>query len=443
MAFVLLILIAILTVWACFNPFVGMVGLLGVNIINPGELYPLIGALHVERVMVLVVLASSVLRIKFQFPRITRTVLIFWGAMFASVPLAFWPGGAFEKSWDFFRIVVYHVLVLNLLTTVQRFRLFVRAFVCLIGWIAGTTLWGYAHGSFDVHALRNGLERAQGLTSSGGDPNTLASTLVSSLPLMLLLAFKGEGKERLVAFALAGMALTAVVLTGSRTAIFTGLLLAIVFVLTHKQRFLYVLLLIPVLATTWVVMPQQLKDRYVETTDVATGKEKDLSYLNRLRAWRAGGAMFLSNPLTGVGTGQFANANGSEFWQGQRKLWLQPHSLYVQLAAELGLVGIICWLLFLSTTLRTNYALRNEFRNRDDLPGVVRFFPNACFYSYLALLIAGYAGHSLYRSTWFELAALVGACQLVSAIAPAPTPAPATVDPVATDSQSDVLEGAR
>jgi O-antigen ligase len=417
MALVLVIVIGVLTFWACFNPFVGMLGLLGVNLINPGELFPLIGSLHVERIMVIVVFISAIMRNKLQVPPISRRMLAFWAAMFIAVPLAFWPGGAFSKSLDFGRIVLYHFLVLNLITSVDRFRTFLRVYVCLIGWVALTTLWGYAHGSFDANALRNGLERAQGLTSSGGDPNSLGVTLVSALPLMLLVAFKGKGTERLLAFAFSGIAVTAVVLTGSRTAIFTSAILILAFIATQRHRFMYVLVLIPVLALIWTLMPQQYKDRYVAASDVATGNAQDESYLNRIRAWKAGGNMFLNNPLTGVGPGQFPNASGSEFWQGRVKLWLQPHNLYVQLGAELGLVGIVTWLLFITSVLKTNLSLRKVLASQPELPAVFRFFPQACLFSLLALLVSGYSGHLLYRNTWFELAALTAACQLISAVA--------------------------
>src|SRR5205814_10584703 len=74
------------------NPFAGLLGLLAINVIQPGELYPIFNTLHVERLAAIFVLASLLLhrgRIRFNYP-MSRQVLTFWLALFVSIPLAYW-----------------------------------------------------------------------------------------------------------------------------------------------------------------------------------------------------------------------------------------------------------------------------------------------------------------------------------------------------------------
>ena len=126
--------------------------------------------------------------------------------------------------------------------------------------------------------------------------------------------------------------------------------------------------------------------------------------------------MFKDNPLTGVGTGEFSNANGAKYWPGPRpKLWLNAHSLYIQLLAELGLVGVLAFTFFLVTLFRLNRRLSQQLASVADCPSWMRQFPTACMLTLLVLLFAGYSSHNLYRSTWYMVAALTASLQLILA----------------------------
>jgi len=120
--------------------------------------------------------------------------------------------------------------------------------------------------------------------------------------------------------------------------------------------------------------------------------------------------MFKDRPITGVGAGQFANANGAKYWPDKlHPIWLQPHSLYVQVMGELGTLGTAAFLAFLITLVRTNMELSRRLRSLTNVSGLAKCFPLACTLSVWVLLFAGYAGHTLYRNTWYMLAAMSGA----------------------------------
>jgi O-antigen ligase len=396
------------------NPFIGLLGLIVVNMVNPGELYPVFAVLHVERVFVVIVFISMLLRFKVHVPPISRNVLIFYASLWFSGLFAYYKGAALARVLDFGQVILYHLLIVNLVDDAKKFRTFIVTFVLLVGWIAGGTLWGYQHGNFNAGGLRAGIERAQGLTSAGGDPNSLGITLVSALPLVGLLLLQGSRKQKVIALAVFGISIVAVVLTASRTAFAVMVLLIGAFFVTRRKAFVYLPLALALFAVIWMSAPDQFKKRYVTITKVVDPNvdedELDESYLSRLYAWKAGREMFADYPLTGVGPGNFKTAIGTEYWPGKgRKRWLNPHNLYIQLIAELGILGVIVWGAFQWQLWKLNWRMKTMFAARDDLDGIVRYYPLACLFCLFALFVAGYSSHSLYRSTWYFLAALSGA----------------------------------
>jgi O-antigen ligase len=62
---------------------------------------------------------------------------------------------------------------------------------------------------------------------------------------------------------------------------------------------------------------------------------ESLAYKEREQAWQAAWIAFGSSPLTGVGPGCFAQAGG---WHGR----VYPHNLPLEIAAEFGIVGLLC-----------------------------------------------------------------------------------------------------
>jgi O-antigen ligase len=52
-------------------------------------------------------------------------------------------------------------------------------------------------------------------------------------------------------------------------------------------------------------------------------------------AWAA----FLAHPVTGVGAGQFKNYAPD----GREEAWRETHNVLLQVAAELGVVGLACF----------------------------------------------------------------------------------------------------
>ena len=79
--------------------------------------------------------------------------------------------------------------------------------------------------------------------------------------------------------------------------------------------------------------------------------------------WQAGGNMYLSDPLLGVGIGNY-NARYTDFnapyWEVSRG---HAHNYYIQAAAETGTIGLVAYLLLLGCGLVQ--GLRSTILTRD------------------------------------------------------------------------------
>jgi O-antigen ligase len=399
------------------KPFEGLLGLLAVTMINPGEIWPIIATMHIERLLVLVIFIGLIRQpARLIYPPLTKKIIIFWMAMVISIPLSFWPGGAVGFCLDFARIILYHFFIVNLTDTTKKFFILLFVFALLIGWVGGGAVWGYAHGSFDNMAIRNGFERATGLSESNGNPNTIGLTMVSGLPLVLLILGSEKKWQKVVGLIVALLAVSALILSGSRTSFVNFVLISLALLLNRKNiKFIPVLMVLGVVL--WGIIPQQDKERYADIFAVASGKQEDESYIAHRQAREAGYAMIKDYPITGVGAGQFPIAAGTKYWPTQEKLWENPHNLYVQIPAELGIIGVVAWVSFMVTFVKTGTKLKRLFAQPEyaSLPKPLKNFPRACMFALAALFIGGMFGHTLYRHTWYLLAGMIAALEIVAA----------------------------
>ena len=404
----LLLIIVVLALRGLSQPWFGLLGLLTVYVIQPGELYPVLDKLHLERILMVLVIGSFFSHgNKLRFPPQTKSFLMFFGAMLLAIPLAYWPGNSAAACLKYFEVVLLHLLIVSLMTDEKRIRQLIALMVALTGWLAMTSLILYSNGVREVHM---NVERATGLTSSGGDANTLGISLVIGMPLdFLLMRKENDWRLRLLGFVVfAGSAVT-VLITGSRTSAMAMVVVLTLLIFQNKRNLRFIPLLLIALPLAWMILPQQYKARYLTVENL----KNDDSYQNRILSWEGGIQMFLHNPLTGVGPENYTVANGMEYWPAAGpKHWLNAHSLYFKLLGELGSLGVITFGVYLFGVMRRNRRLLRE------LPGIatsaiVLHLPAYCNVCFLALLFTGYSAHNLYRPTWAILGAISGSLTLL------------------------------
>jgi O-antigen ligase len=183
------------------------------------------------------------------------------------------------------------------------------------------------------------------------DSNELALLIVTAAPFCLWVLRWSSVAWRVVA--IGGVLSVGYILNASAS---RGGFLAIVAVaiglaflrrpLLHRST---AILAIPLLVAASLLASETLKGR-VQTLFAIEQDYNVSAESGRLAVWRRGVDHFLSRPLTGVGVVQYENAEGRWGEQNGRVRgfkWSAAHNMYLQSAAEMGLVGLTGLLLIL------------------------------------------------------------------------------------------------
>ena len=389
------------------QPFLGLLLYAVVYMVRPGELYPVLSVLRLERVVAVGTLAAMFFEMHrkegglfLDGTRQTMWLFAFLGAVFLSIPTSFWVSWSVTITIELLKIIAFYLMIVHLVNTRKRIRIFVWTYLLLILYLAGSSLKAYYTGGFEV---AQGIDRAVGLTSAGGDPNALANTLGSTLGMyFLLVGSETSLGRRLLAALGSGILLWTLMLTGSRGGVLAVLAVLVFLWWRSRHRVLGAVVGLLFIASVFSILPDQYKARYSSMTH----SELDASSQGRITAWKKGVRMFVDHPLFGVGIGNFGNANAIAYSSGRHRSYLKAHNLYVQVFAETGLVGAVAFFGFMFQFLRLNRRAARRTRSRGDAWKFETAVLDGLMAGFVCLLVAGMFGHSLLRSTWYIFAAM-------------------------------------
>jgi putative inorganic carbon (HCO3(-)) transporter len=255
------------------------------------------------------------------------------GLMVLLAPFSIWPTGSVQTFTNLFvKVLLIFLLILNTLTSARRVREFTWVVVLATSYIGLRAVFDYARG---FNLVENG--RVQGAV--GGmfqNPNDLALNMVAVLPLAVLLAVRAHSfAGRMMAIFGALLMVGAVVASHSRSG-FLGLAAMLMILLWQMGRRRPAI--IGATAIAAIVLLPFAPDSYWERVASITDDDKDATGSREARRVLLGEAFqaFLDRPLTGLGAGQFVNYNPP----GRLETWRETHNVVLQVAAELGIVGV-------------------------------------------------------------------------------------------------------
>jgi len=409
--YILLPLIGALAVVGLYSPFWGLIVFVIIHYIQPAELVPSLAPLRPELVYGVLLLGSVVLHSN-ATPARKPSNNILGGAVFlvvvaaCSVPFSVWKGDALSHTIILVKLVTLLFLLGRVIDTSDRLRRMLWVIIALLGWFSATSLISYLQGGFIV---RMGIERSVGITSIGGDPNALAGLIASLLPFGIAGLRCSRGfLARLAIFSMLGVALAAVVVTGSRAGMVGLLALTAYYIIHARHRIALLVCSLILAAAVWSAMPAQYQQRYLTTVEYAEGNQLDASNQLRIQIWKAGWKMFLDYPVLGVGAGQFPTAYGSLKYSGvAHGPWMQPHSLFIQVASELGLVGLIAFGYFVIQIVTSNRALLRL--PQENMSEGNREVAIACEGMLVVALAVSCFGHTFYSQYWYLAGGLIAA----------------------------------
>jgi O-antigen ligase len=311
---------------------------------RPQDTLPVLAPWHLpELVAIGALIAMAAHRLGRNLPLVVMTPEILGVAamcliMVLTIPFSVWPGGALNTLTEvYFKVVLVFILMINSVRNVRALRWLTWLIVFAMGYVALRGVIDFATGNNLVKG-----ERLHGSISGlMGNPNDLAMNMVTFLPLALMIAItKRPTLHRGVAAFIAALMAATVLFTKSRAGLLgMGAMLVVLVLEGRKIRpGLGVAALVAMFAAT-PFMPSWFWVRLASITD--SSQDESGSRQARKDLMREGWQTFLEHPLTGVGAGQFKNYNPPD----RLEPWRETHNVLLQIAAELGIFGLLAFLL--------------------------------------------------------------------------------------------------
>jgi O-antigen ligase len=249
------------------------------------------------------------------------------------------------------------------------------------------------------------------LSGAGLNPNELGALLAVAAVLATCLAVSRSSSAgaRLIALAAALLSTLLVIMTESRGAMLglTAAVLVTPFAAGRGRRAaaVGVALAAALSVAVWVTTaaPAQTRERLTQPTSSGSG---------RVDLWTVGLRMVKDEPITGVGAGNFPVSSvhyllqpgaiaRDEFIVDHPKV---THNIYLQVLAELGVIGLALFLALIGTCLACVLRAARTFRRQG--AATMELLSRGLFIALVALLVADFFSSALYSKQLYLLLAM-------------------------------------
>lgn len=281
-------------------------------------------------------------------------------------------------------VIIPLFLFSNCIVTLKRQHILM--IICLVaallmvhnGHVQQTAAQGFGW-ALDTHSVGRILLGERRITYLGffNDPNDLGMFLVMNIPFAIYFYKQGAATTKLIMFGALAALFYGIYLTDSRgTMLGAGALIGVYLIVMNAgpKLFIMIVALAPVAGTVISSLQSNI----------------DASADGRLEAWYAGILMLLSNPIFGVGVGQFLEEHG-----------LVAHNSFIHVAGELGIPGYSLWGGALVFTVLTGYLIIRDQIQNNKLPAKERkersqeetaelLLNKTLFFSLMGFMITGF-----------------------------------------------------
>jgi O-antigen ligase len=281
-----------------------------------------------------------------------------------------WAENPSEALTEGSRYVLVAILYVIVYTAVSTRDSATRVLAALIAAAAITSAYGL------ILRPEGNLENVSRLTSTIRDPNVLAAILVAgfSLAVAAFLALRGAPGPRLAAGIAAALCAAALLLTGSRGGIISfGAALVMAVLVGGRWRGRVAVLALAMAAVTaayiTIYAPPEIQERFGAATQGEIQQQE-----GRFTLWAVAWRVVEDEPVRGVGVGNFKEVSGEyvlapgTVFRTDRVID-EPavvHNAYLQVQAEMGVIGLALYLAVLGTSLACGVVAAREFERRGD-----------------------------------------------------------------------------
>jgi putative inorganic carbon (hco3(-)) transporter len=373
--------------------------------------------------------------------RLTLLLVTYLLLAFASTAWAADRELADERLLDLAKATAIFLLATLLISNERRLRQAMVAVVASAFLLGALVFVQLATGRFDhpffglariKHAQIYGEVFQPRIAGPLGDPNFFAQILLLALPVALLMGQSTRDRARKLAWWIAGAVILAtILLTYSRGAMIALAVMGLMLVHALHVRWRTTLAAVALALVVFLLLPPSITRRLVTIEQILPSAEAplrlDSSFQERRLLMQVAWVMFGANPVTGVGVGNYsaryedyvglASSSARQYDSASDRYY--SHNLFLEVAAETGVLGLIVFGAVLIAAWRTLRAAKEDPIAQALQIGLVGFliaslFLHLAFPRYLYLWLAFVLGVRQ-RSCRFESGGIAAALQTVRA----------------------------
>ncbi|MEX2631220.1 MAG: putative O-glycosylation ligase, exosortase A system-associated [Tistlia sp.] len=432
-SFVLILTIGCLLPSCLFYPQVGMLVWGWLTLMSPHqEVYGLAQALQFNLVVAVVTLLAWLVSAEPKVPpgsAVLSAFILFVLLMGVSQLTAALPDYSFTFFDRFIREMVFIFLCLAMLNSKARIHAMLWIYAISIGYFAvkGGAFTLVSGGGYHVVGPPNSMI---------GDNNHIGLAVVMALPVMNYLRLQTANRPLRTGIVLA-MVLSFICVLGTQSrGAFIGLAaMGLVLIWRSRHRTLSLV----VIAAMAIPMVMFMPETWVERMETIGSATDDNSFNARVQAWWIAVYIALGDPLTGVGFRAGYIQSVADMFTGGGYVARAHHSIYFEILAAMGFLGLAVYLLIMFLTWRNAARVRRLARDRrglewaHDLASMAQATLAGYIVAGASMSVEFWAGYWLFVPILLHLRRLVEAEVVVGADAPSTAlrrgPATAALEP--------------
>ena len=346
------------------------------------------------------------------------------------------PGAVVSNLIEFARNFITFLVILNTVNTRARLQFILWGLLLMGTILASLTVYQTVTGRFDqdfgglaqyhVSEISGGTD-APRPSGTLGDANYYGQLLIIVLPIALYFLFRkrSTGLTRLIGLGTAGILAAGTVFTYSRGDGLALIALGICALIFLRPRLSHLLALVVLGVLVFPLVPSNYVERMSTILQTAQNSSSTI-YTDRSLEGRLGTALaavyiFLDHPILGVGRENYTlyeldYISGTALAYQNKSI--PPHDLYLEVAAEQGIIGILA---FTALLLATGRALREAWRRfravgDDDGASLAAWLAIGL----IAYLVSGLFLHGAYLYVlWLQIALIAALRQIARNETPA------------------------
>jgi putative inorganic carbon (hco3(-)) transporter len=305
---------------------------------------------------------------------------------------------SFDKITDIFKIFLIYFLIINTISARKELYIFIMVILVLY--------FSYTNFSFRAWASQGFFSGSHGTFIGSGylnNANDFGAFLCAFWGISLVMISVDKNKlfglinMKLLHLGNTLLFILAILITSARSATL-GLAAGALYGISksRKKITLFAVLFVVSIIYITLISPEQL-DRFKNM-----GSEEDITAQERIDNWKAAIEIFKNRPLTGVGIGNYVEANNTIY---NNNIQYVQHNIYLQALTETGLLGLILLLLIIGAFFKNQREILKHINESDEPDPFFRNLAIGLNISMISFLVTGFFITVLfYPFLWINLA---------------------------------------